>query len=105
MNAPESFVLLSEGHLLLPADQVTDLLRGLASGWLESAETGQPGGLHEETVLALAGVLMEIADQVDAECIALLPLTEEHEVPTEDTRADRGGGPDDPDDPDVPPSL
>jgi hypothetical protein len=78
MNASASFVLVSGGHLLVPADQVTSLLRCLAAGWLQSTDTDTgDSGLDPPTVLALAAALTEVADQIDAECIALMPLRNE----------------------------
>ncbi|MER7520315.1 DUF6213 family protein [Streptomyces sp. NPDC126499] len=81
MNAPTSFIVLADGHLLVPADQMTGLLRRVAAGWLQATDQG-----YEEhdpaTVLALATGLMEIADQIDAECIGLMPLTEGQEGQT-----------------------
>lgn len=57
-----------DGKLLIPADHVTCLLRSLAADWLEPARTGDIGG-DERTVRDLAGVLTELADQIDVECI------------------------------------
>ncbi|AWZ08341.1 MULTISPECIES: DUF6213 family protein [unclassified Streptomyces] len=57
-----------DGALLIPADHVTDLLRRLAADWVEPADRGATRG-DEQTVLDLAGVLTEIADQIDVECI------------------------------------
>lgn len=57
-----------DGALLIPADQVTDLLRRLAADWLESEHTGDMHG-DEQTVRDLASVLTELADQIDVECI------------------------------------
>ncbi|MFE7511301.1 DUF6213 family protein [Streptomyces sp. NPDC057540] len=61
------------GPLLLPADQVTDLLRRLATCWLDSVGAGG-SGLEPETVEALADSLSEVADRIDTECIALMPF-------------------------------
>ncbi|MCJ0869768.1 DUF6213 family protein [Streptomyces sp. AP-93] len=57
-----------DGVLLIPADHVTGLLRCLAADWLESEHTGEMRG-DEQTVRDLAGVLTELADQIDVECI------------------------------------
>lgn len=57
-----------DGVLLIPADHVTGLLRGLAADWLESEHTGDMRG-DEQTVRDLANVLTELADQIDVECI------------------------------------
>jgi len=77
-GSSSSFVLLMGGHLLLPAEQLTGLLRKIAEVWLESDDDLDPG-LDPETVSSLAAQLSEIADKIDTECIALLPLDEEHE--------------------------
>ncbi|MFF5970351.1 DUF6213 family protein [Streptomyces sp. NPDC012769] len=75
MNAPTSFIVLADGHLLVPADQMTGLLRRVAAGWLQATDQGYED--HDPaTVLSLATGLMEIADQIDAECIGLMPLSE-----------------------------
>ncbi|GAA3387455.1 DUF6213 family protein [Streptomyces roseoviridis] len=86
MNAPTSFIVLADGHLLVPADQMTGLLRRVAAGWLQATDQGYED--HDPaTVLSLATGLMEIADQIDAECIGLMPLSED-----EDADADEGAG-------------
>ncbi|MFB8311675.1 DUF6213 family protein [Streptomyces sp. NPDC055961] len=74
MNASMSLVHVPGGPLLLPADEVTLLLRRLAENWRESAEA-YDSGLEPETVEALVGALTEVADRIDAECIGLMPLT------------------------------
>ncbi|WP_328303100.1 DUF6213 family protein [Streptomyces sp. NBC_00435] len=58
-----------DGTLLIPADHVTTLLRRLAVDWTESMGIGD---IHadERTVRDLSGVLTEVADQIDVECIA-----------------------------------
>ncbi|MFD9614697.1 DUF6213 family protein [Streptomyces sp. NPDC059083] len=61
------------GPLLLPAEQVTDLLRRLATCWLDSAGAGE-SDLEAETVEALADSLTEVADRIDTECIGLMPF-------------------------------
>ncbi|MGW6390277.1 DUF6213 family protein [Streptomyces sp. NPDC055103] len=75
MNTSASFLLLSDGHLLVPADQVTTLLRRLTDQWTQSAETAG-SDLDPATVLALTEALRQTADKIDAECIALMPLTD-----------------------------
>ncbi|GGV23150.1 hypothetical protein GCM10010495_43240 [Kitasatospora herbaricolor] len=58
---------IGEG-LVIPAEQVTALLRGLADEsrhWSDSAEAE----LDPPTVEAVASVLRRIADQIDVECI------------------------------------
>ncbi|MER5207769.1 DUF6213 family protein [Streptomyces sp. NPDC002825] len=72
MNASMSLVHVPGGPLLLPADEVTLLLRRLASRWLDAADDLE-SGLEPETVEALVESLTEVADRIDAECIALLP--------------------------------
>ncbi|MCX4775905.1 DUF6213 family protein [Streptomyces sp. NBC_01264] len=57
-----------DGALLIPADHVTGLLRRLSADWVESEHTGEMFG-DERTVRDLAGVLTELADQIDVECI------------------------------------
>lgn len=73
MNASVPLISLPGGRLLIPADEVTSLLRRLASGWLHAVYEGEsecdPG-----TTLGLAAVLVELADQIDVECIAFMPL-------------------------------
>lgn len=94
MNASMSLVLLPDGHLVLPADEVTGLLRHLAAGWLES--TGEDDlDLAPETVVALAGALTEVADRIDVECIALAPRGDEDPFDQERPFAD-GSGEEDP---------
>ncbi|MFJ5707420.1 DUF6213 family protein [Streptomyces sp. NPDC093105] len=75
MHVTTSFLRLPDGHLLLPAAEVTDLLRRLAALWIESAESDD-SGLAPDTVAALVGALTEVADNIDAECIALMPVRE-----------------------------
>ncbi|MDD9375441.1 DUF6213 family protein [Streptomyces sp. ZAF1911] len=57
-----------DGALLIPADDVTGLLRRLADDWLESEHTGEMCG-DEQTVRDLASVLTTLADQIDVACI------------------------------------
>lgn len=63
-----------DGVLLIPADHVTGLLRRLAADWLESENTGEMRG-DEQTVQDLAGVLTELADQIDVECIGFTSVS------------------------------
>ncbi|APU43593.1 MULTISPECIES: DUF6213 family protein [Streptomyces] len=58
----------TDGVLLIPADHVTTLLRRLAADWVESAESGELRG-DRQTAGDLSGVLTELADQIDVECI------------------------------------
>ncbi|MFI5761757.1 DUF6213 family protein [Streptomyces sp. NPDC051563] len=57
-----------DGKLLVPAGHVTCLLRRLAADWLEPVRTGDARA-DEQTIEDLAGVLTELADQIDVECI------------------------------------
>lgn len=57
-----------DGSLLIPADHVTALLRSLSADWRESMDAGDMRG-DERTVIDLADVLTELADQIDVECI------------------------------------
>ncbi|MEV7616770.1 DUF6213 family protein [Streptomyces sp. NPDC089799] len=73
MSTSLSAMSAADGRLLIPAEEVTGLLRRLGTAWIRSAEeTG--GDLEPETVLALAGALYQVADQIDSECIAWLPV-------------------------------
>ncbi|MFJ4776040.1 DUF6213 family protein [Streptomyces sp. NPDC088762] len=58
-----------EGGLLIPAEQVTALLRGVAADWATAIELESPEA-DPETVLAMTEALTQLADQIDAECIA-----------------------------------
>ncbi|MDX2296802.1 MULTISPECIES: DUF6213 family protein [Streptomyces] len=78
MKVTTSFLRLPDGHLLLPADEVTELLRRLAALWIESAEA-EDSELAPDTVAALVGALTEVADNIDAECIALMPAREDED--------------------------
>ncbi|GHG10497.1 DUF6213 family protein [Streptomyces filamentosus] len=72
MTVSPGFLLLANGRLLVPADEMTGLLRHVAAVWLQATDRGEAD--HDPaTVLALATSLMEVADLIDAECIALLP--------------------------------
>lgn len=59
----------AQGGPLIPADQVTALLRRIAADWLQSTESGELTA-DPQTVEHLAGVLGELADSIDVECIA-----------------------------------
>ncbi|MFE6847720.1 DUF6213 family protein [Streptomyces sp. NPDC057686] len=59
-----------DGIPLIPADHVTALLRTIAVDWVRSADTDDPS-VDRQTVESLAGVLDELADSIDVECIAL----------------------------------
>ncbi|XIE81269.1 DUF6213 family protein [Streptomyces sp. SBR177] len=83
MTSTPSYILLAGGHLLVRADQMTGLLRHVAAVWLQATDRGE-ADYDPETVLALATGLMEVADQIDAECIALLP-------PKDGVEGDGGG--------------
>ncbi|MFH7594233.1 DUF6213 family protein [Streptomyces racemochromogenes] len=75
MNAYVPLVSVADGGLLIPADEVTALLRRLAGGWLQSVYDEETD-LDPGTTLGLAGVLVELADQIDAECIGFMPLAD-----------------------------
>ncbi|MGW0362961.1 DUF6213 family protein [Streptomyces sp. NPDC002990] len=77
MNVSVPLAPSPTGHLLVPADQVTGLLRRLAGEWLRTTDETD---LDPETVLALAGVLNVLADQLDVECIAFMPTQTEEVV-------------------------
>ncbi|MFF1343104.1 DUF6213 family protein [Streptomyces sp. NPDC058290] len=62
-----------EGGLLIPAEQVTALLRGVAADWATAVERDSPEAdvdADTQTVLAMTEALTHLADQIDAECIA-----------------------------------
>ncbi|MDT9686993.1 DUF6213 family protein [Streptomyces sp. P9(2023)] len=69
-----SLVSPDGAHLLVPADEVSQLLRHFADGWLRTADAR---GLDADTVGTLAGALSAVADQLDAECIAFMPSRDE----------------------------
>jgi hypothetical protein len=58
----------AEGELYVPAQQVTGLLRRLAGHWRTWGE--ETDALDTMTVHALVDELLEVADQLDVECIA-----------------------------------
>ncbi|MFF2748381.1 DUF6213 family protein [Kitasatospora sp. NPDC058048] len=58
-----------DGALVVPADLVTALLRGIAATWQVWAQRGVPG-LDTVTATGLGAVLADLADQLDVECIA-----------------------------------
>ncbi|MEY9878188.1 hypothetical protein ABH931_007715 [Streptacidiphilus sp. MAP12-33] len=58
----------AEGELYVPAQQVTTLLRRLAAHWRTWGE--ETAALDTGTVHALVDELLEVADQLDVECIA-----------------------------------
>ncbi|UQX04246.1 DUF6213 family protein [Streptomyces sp. RerS4] len=59
----------SQGGPLIPADEVTTLLRQIAADWLDALET-DPAEADPRTVRELSGVLQRLADGIDVECIA-----------------------------------
>ncbi|MEU8518063.1 DUF6213 family protein [Streptomyces sp. NBC_01216] len=89
MNATAPFVLVSDGHLLFPADEVTGLLRHIAADWREAVGTPD-SGLDPETTLVLAGTLAQLADKVDAECIGLMPAGDEQAGRSDEPGSPRG---------------
>ncbi|MFJ9448242.1 DUF6213 family protein [Kitasatospora sp. NPDC101235] len=58
-----------DGTLVVPADFVTGLLRGIATTWQEWADRDLPG-MDPVTATGLSAVLADLADQLDVECIA-----------------------------------
>ncbi|MER7754219.1 DUF6213 family protein [Kitasatospora sp. NPDC097643] len=54
--------------LVVPADQVTALLRHLGGQWQRWAES-EDSDLDPVTTARLVGALRELADQIDVECI------------------------------------
>ncbi|MFG2873580.1 DUF6213 family protein [Streptomyces sp. NPDC048337] len=84
MNASAPLALGDQ--LLIPADHLTGLLRRLAAEWLQATDAGETD-LDPRTVEALARALSEVADQIDVECIAFMPLRKEGRT------GSRGGGP------------
>ncbi|WP_411103190.1 DUF6213 family protein [Streptomyces sp. cmx-4-9] len=66
---PIPLIPTEEGDLLIPAEQVTGLLRSVAADWASAAGFDIPEA-DPETVLAMAEALTQLADQIDAECIA-----------------------------------
>ncbi|THA31876.1 DUF6213 family protein [Streptomyces sp. A1547] len=64
-----------DGITLIPADRVTALLRTLAVDWMNSADVDDPA-VDRQTVDSLAGVLDELADSIDVECIAFTSAPE-----------------------------
>ncbi|WP_063830770.1 DUF6213 family protein [Kitasatospora phosalacinea] len=58
------------GGLAIPALQVVELLRALPEEWEEWA--GRPdSGLDPETTGTLAGLVRQLADQIDLACIEI----------------------------------
>ncbi|MGR4881116.1 DUF6213 family protein [Streptomyces sp. LARHCF249] len=78
MNASVPLITTTSGQLLIPADQVTSLLRRLAVGWLHAVYESE-AQLDPPTTLGLAAMLAELADRIDAECIAFLPVRSEYD--------------------------
>ncbi|MFI8100579.1 DUF6213 family protein [Streptomyces sp. NPDC086023] len=75
-NASVPLVSEPDGGLLIPAGEVTALLRRLGAGWVETVGEDETE-LEPGTVMALACALCEIADQIDVECIGFLPSPDE----------------------------
>ncbi|MGW2254837.1 DUF6213 family protein [Kitasatospora sp. NPDC001660] len=69
VNVPVLFP--HSGGVLIPAVEVTTMLRRVAIAWVGLAD-GEDGetDYDPDTVRALAGALAKIADQIDVECIA-----------------------------------
>ncbi|GAA2746619.1 MULTISPECIES: hypothetical protein [Kitasatospora] len=64
-----------DDRLLIPAEQVTDLLRQLASELSQGPEADL-SDLDPETARVFEHLLVDLADQVDTECIALASESE-----------------------------
>ncbi|WP_330334260.1 DUF6213 family protein [Streptomyces sp. NBC_00536] len=62
------------GGPLIPADHVTALLRTLAVDWRRSAEADEE--IDGDVVERMAGVLNDLADSIDVECIAFTSQAE-----------------------------
>ncbi|GGZ72798.1 DUF6213 family protein [Streptomyces subrutilus] len=69
IQIPIPLIPTEEGGLLIPAEQVTALLRRVAEDWQEATDADETDA-DAPTVLAMTGVLNRLADQIDAECIA-----------------------------------
>ncbi|MFB7051561.1 DUF6213 family protein [Streptomyces vinaceus] len=65
-----------DGVPLIPADRVTALLRAIAVDWTNSEDDADPA-VDRRTVDSLAGVLDELADSIDVECIAFTSAPED----------------------------
>ncbi|MFJ7206146.1 hypothetical protein ACIQWR_21740 [Streptomyces sp. NPDC098789] len=64
-----SLIPATDGQLLIPAAQVTALLRTLAGDLLTPAGAEDAQG-EPRTVDEAAGAMNQLADQLDVECIA-----------------------------------
>ncbi|MET7758128.1 DUF6213 family protein [Streptomyces sp. NPDC005389] len=76
MSTSLPLVPASGDRLLIPAEKVTGLLRGVAAGWLGASATGE-ADLDLRTARTLARSLSDLADQIDVECIAIMPVRDE----------------------------
>lgn len=76
IQIPIPLIPTEEGVLLIPAEQVTALLRRVAADWMDATDAEETDA-DPQTVLAMTGVLNRLADQIDAECIACTPPTGE----------------------------
>ncbi|GHE63834.1 hypothetical protein CP980_33180 [Streptomyces vinaceus] len=65
-----------DGVPLIPADRVTALLRAIAVDWMNAGDDADPA-VDRQTVDGLAGVLDELADSIDVECIAFTSTPED----------------------------
>ncbi|MQS16876.1 hypothetical protein F7Q99_32990 [Streptomyces kaniharaensis] len=69
VNVPVLFP--HSGGVLIPAAEVTTMLRRVAISWVDLADDEDGAtDFDPETVRALAGALGRLADQIDVECIA-----------------------------------
>ncbi|WP_435813554.1 hypothetical protein OG756_06650 [Streptomyces sp. NBC_01310] len=64
-----SLIPTADGQMLIPATEVTSLLRCLAADWLGSPPSGEEPDIPA-AVDEAAGAMNQLADQIDAECIA-----------------------------------
>lgn len=68
INVEIPLLALSDGALLIPAEDVTALLRGIAGEYRSWADPDAGGA---QAVADAALVLDHLADQIDVECIAI----------------------------------
>ncbi|MFF5703263.1 DUF6213 family protein [Streptomyces sp. NPDC012794] len=80
MNASIPLISVPDGRVLIPADEVTALLRYVAGEWLHTVSRGG-AELDPGTTLRLAGLLTAYADQIDVECIGFMPVPDEDPGP------------------------
>ncbi|MFD3869280.1 hypothetical protein [Streptomyces sp. NPDC058623] len=74
-----SLIPTADGQLLIPATEVTALLRTLASDWMTPPEAVEETSTSDPVDEA-AGAIRQLADQIDAECIACIGPPETGDV-------------------------